>query len=92
MVIRRIRQLEEKRGLALDLRILAVAVTGFAQPVDRVRALMAGFQAHLAKPADPEELISTVQGGGLAGASGNQARSDAAGSVRLCGLGRALTQ
>ena len=76
-VIRRIRQLEEKRGLALDLRISAVAVTGFAQPVDRVRALMAGFQAHLAKPADPEELISTVQGlaGRHPGASGNQARS-----------------
>ena len=76
-VIRRIRQLEEKRGLALDLRISAVAVTGFAQPVDRVRALMAGFQTHLAKPADPEELISTVQGlaGRHPGASGGQPRS-----------------
>jgi CheY-like chemotaxis protein len=35
---------------------LLVAVTGYALPEDRERAAQAGFDAHLAKPPDPEEL------------------------------------
>jgi ATP-binding cassette subfamily B protein len=59
-VIRRVRQIEQQRGLALDDRVPAVALTGLAQPGDRMRALFAGFQVHLAKPVDPQELVSTV--------------------------------
>jgi ATP-binding cassette subfamily B protein len=59
-VMRRIRHLEAHRGVPLPQRIAAVAVTGFAQPADRVRSLMAGFQVHLAKPVDPQELVSTL--------------------------------
>jgi CheY-like chemotaxis protein len=36
-------------------------VSGYAQPEDRARASSAGFDAHVAKPADPaliERLIS----------------------------------
>jgi PAS domain S-box-containing protein len=33
-----------------------VAVSGYAQPEDLVRASEAGFDAHVAKPPDPEEL------------------------------------
>ena len=38
----------------------AVALTAFARPDDRVRALMAGFQAHLSKPMRPHDLAAVV--------------------------------
>jgi CheY-like chemotaxis protein len=40
----------------------AVAMTAFAAPEDKRRALMAGFQAHMAKPIDPHDLIAVVAG------------------------------
>lgn len=33
-----------------------VAVSGYAQPEDVKKAMEAGFDAHVAKPADPEEI------------------------------------
>jgi signal transduction histidine kinase/CheY-like chemotaxis protein len=39
-----------------------VALTAFARPEDRQRALEAGFQAHLAKPIDPEQLVAAIAG------------------------------
>jgi CheY-like chemotaxis protein len=33
-----------------------VAVSGYAQPEDRARARQAGFDAHVAKPADPADI------------------------------------
>ena len=41
-------------------RIPAAALTAYARAEDRVKALRAGFQIHLAKPADPAELVTTV--------------------------------
>jgi CheY-like chemotaxis protein len=41
-------------------RPVAVAVTAYARPEDRVRALEAGFQWHLGKPVDPTELLSVI--------------------------------
>ena len=38
----------------------AVAVTAYARSEDRLKALRAGFQIHLAKPIDPAELMTTV--------------------------------
>jgi PAS domain S-box-containing protein len=38
----------------------AVALTAYARADDRRRALAAGYQVHLAKPVDPDELISLV--------------------------------
>jgi len=38
-------------------RIPAVALTAFARAEDRKRALLAGYQAHLAKPFDVAELV-----------------------------------
>jgi hypothetical protein len=35
----------------------ASACTAFARPEDRLRALRAGFQAHLPKPVDQNELL-----------------------------------
>jgi signal transduction histidine kinase/ActR/RegA family two-component response regulator len=38
-----------------------VAVTAFARAEDRVRAMLAGYQMHLAKPIDPQELVVTIR-------------------------------
>jgi signal transduction histidine kinase/CheY-like chemotaxis protein len=38
----------------------AAALTAYARPEDRMRALRAGFHIHLAKPIDPAELVTTV--------------------------------
>ena len=48
----------------------AAALTAYASEEDQRQALAAGFEAHLAKPIDPGQLIATVAG--LArGARGN---------------------
>jgi CheY-like chemotaxis protein len=39
----------------------AVALTGFAQPEDRRRALRAGFQKFVAKPVEIDELAELVR-------------------------------
>ena len=41
-------------------RMPAVALTAFARAEDRKRALLAGYQAHLAKPFDVAELVLVV--------------------------------
>jgi PAS domain S-box-containing protein len=41
-------------------KIPAVAVTAYARAEDRMRVLAAGFQMHIAKPIDPDELIAVV--------------------------------
>lgn len=41
-------------------KVPAVAVTAFSGQHPRAKALAAGFQAHLAKPIDPDELCRTV--------------------------------
>jgi CheY-like chemotaxis protein len=37
-----------------------VALTGFAAPADRARAVAAGFHAHLAKPVEPDALVAVL--------------------------------
>ncbi len=54
--IRRVRSLPPEHGG----RTPAVALTALARPKDRVSALAAGFQTHLAKPVDPNELVLAV--------------------------------
>ena len=41
-------------------RLPAIALTAYAGAEDRERALSAGFAAHLAKPVEPNDLISAV--------------------------------
>ena len=55
-LIRRIRQREAEHGGLLP----AIALTGYARADDRTRALAAGFQAHVAKPLEPAELIAAI--------------------------------
>jgi signal transduction histidine kinase/DNA-binding response OmpR family regulator len=40
--------------------IPAVALTAYATPEDRDRVLSAGFQMHIAKPVEPEELLTII--------------------------------
>lgn len=60
-VARSIRSLEALRETPLSQRLPAVALTGMAQPEDRLRALAAGFQRHLAKPVMPQELVRVLR-------------------------------
>jgi len=41
-------------------RLPALALTAFARADDRKRAMLAGYQAHLAKPFDTGELVLVV--------------------------------
>jgi CheY-like chemotaxis protein/anti-sigma regulatory factor (Ser/Thr protein kinase) len=41
-------------------RIRLVALTGYGQPEDRVRAAEAGFDAHLVKPVDEQRLLAAL--------------------------------
>jgi PAS domain S-box-containing protein len=56
LLIRKIRALEAERGG----RIPAVALTGYAGPEDRVRLLSAGYQMHITKPVELQELAIVV--------------------------------
>jgi signal transduction histidine kinase/ActR/RegA family two-component response regulator len=42
-------------------KTLAIALTAFARSEDRTRALLAGYQIHLSKPVEPQELVATVR-------------------------------
>jgi signal transduction histidine kinase len=55
-VARRLRLLEGMAGALL------VALTGYGRDEDRRHALEAGFNAHLVKPADPDELRQMLAG------------------------------
>ena len=56
--IKRVRSL----GAASCGDIPAIALTAYARVEDRVMAIAAGFQMHIAKPVEPIELITMVAG------------------------------
>jgi PAS domain S-box-containing protein len=66
----RVRALPEEEGGTTP----AVALTAFARAEDRRRALMSGFQQHLAKPAETAELLAVVSN--LSGKIGRQRREE----------------
>ncbi|HEX8291161.1 MAG TPA: ATP-binding protein [Pyrinomonadaceae bacterium] len=55
-LLRRVRALTPERGGLTP----AIALTAYAGETDRVRALRSGFQAHLPKPVEPDDLIKAV--------------------------------
>lgn len=59
-LLKRVRALEAQRRVPLAERMAAIALTGYAEPEDRTQALVAGFQAHLVKPAQPSVLLATA--------------------------------
>jgi CheY-like chemotaxis protein len=54
--IRSVRQLSLEEGGKTP----AIALTAFARSEDRVNALLAGYQVHVVKPIEPQELAVTV--------------------------------
>jgi PAS domain S-box-containing protein len=56
-LIRRVREWEGERRPYIP----AVALTAYGRTVDRLRALTAGFQMHIAKPVEPTELSLVVK-------------------------------
>lgn len=55
-LIRQIRQLAPEQGG----RVPAIALTAFGRMEDRVRVLGAGFQSHVIKPVEAEELVAVI--------------------------------
>ena len=55
-LIRKLRSRTRERGAELP----AAALTAYARSEDRAQALQAGFNAHIAKPVDPSELVVIV--------------------------------
>jgi len=55
-LVQRIRLLDVGAGGGIP----AIALTAYARSEDRTRALRAGYQAHLAKPVDPSELLASI--------------------------------
>lgn len=55
-LIRKIRSLDPEAGG----HIPAIALTAYAGTADRRRALLAGFQTHLGKPVDPDDLLAVI--------------------------------
>ncbi|MCA1614291.1 MAG: response regulator, partial [Acidobacteria bacterium] len=55
-LIRRVRALPAGRGR----KIPAIALTAYARTEDRMRALRAGYQSHIAKPVELAELITVM--------------------------------
>jgi CheY-like chemotaxis protein len=57
-LIRKVRELSPAEGG----RLPAAALTAYAREQDRAQALQAGFQAHVAKPIQPADLVDIVAG------------------------------
>jgi signal transduction histidine kinase/ActR/RegA family two-component response regulator len=56
-LIRRVRARQPQRGGLVP----AIALTAYASPTDRLTALSAGYQAHVAKPYEPAEVAALVR-------------------------------
>jgi signal transduction histidine kinase/DNA-binding response OmpR family regulator len=54
-VAQQLRAIEQMRSS------LVIALTGYGREGDRERALKAGFDSHLVKPADPNELLRIIE-------------------------------
>jgi CheY-like chemotaxis protein len=63
--MRKVRAREPERGGLIP----AIALTAYARPEDARRALEAGYQAHVPKPVEPDELAAAVAN--LAGRGGD---------------------
>ncbi|HIK06907.1 MAG TPA: PAS domain S-box protein [Trichormus sp. M33_DOE_039] len=55
-LIRQIRQYSPQQGGTIP----AIALSAYAGEINQQQALQAGFQKHIAKPIDPDELVRTI--------------------------------
>lgn len=56
MLLRQNRSLPPEQGG----QIPAIALTAYAGELNQKQALAAGFQVHISKPVEPEELIGAI--------------------------------
>jgi PAS domain S-box-containing protein len=76
-LIQQVRSLQDERIATIP----AVAVTAYARADDRRRLLLAGYQMHISKPVEPQELVAGIAS--LVGlTSRNSAFKRAAGETR----------
>ena len=54
-LIKKVRELDPQHR-----HLPAVALTAYAGTEYRIRAIAAGFQMHIAKPIEPEELVALI--------------------------------
>ena len=52
--------LRQIRALPRDKEIPAIALTAYAGELDQQQAIAAGFQRHLTKPIEPDQLTLVV--------------------------------
>ena len=56
MLMRQVRSLEPEQGGTIP----AIALTAYAGEMDQQQAIAVGFQQHISKPVDPEELVKAI--------------------------------
>ena len=56
MMMRQVRTLKPEQGGTIP----AIALTAYAGEMDRQQAIAVGFQQHISKPVDPEELVRAI--------------------------------
>jgi DNA-binding response OmpR family regulator len=56
-LIKQVRRQESDHGDHLP----AIALTAYARTQDRIRALTAGYDTHVAKPVDIKEIVTVVK-------------------------------
>ncbi|MCC5626952.1 response regulator [Nostoc sphaeroides CHAB 2801] len=56
MLMRQVRSLQPEQGGTIP----AIALTAYAAEIDYQQAIAAGFQQHISKPVDPEELVKAI--------------------------------
>ena len=56
-LIKQVRRQEDQHGE----HIPAIALTAYARTQDRIRALTAGYNSHVAKPVETKELVSVIK-------------------------------
>ncbi|MBE9104170.1 response regulator [Nostoc cf. edaphicum LEGE 07299] len=56
MLMRQVRSLEPEQGGTIP----AIALTAYASEMDHQQAIAVGFQRHISKPVDPEELVKAI--------------------------------
>lgn len=64
MLMQQVRLFEASQHKSLppeqERQVPAIALTAYAGEIDYQQAMAAGFQRHLAKPVNPEELVKTI--------------------------------
>ncbi|MEH2291942.1 AAA family ATPase [Nostoc sp.] len=56
MLMRKVRSLKPEQGGTIP----AIALTAYAGEIDHQQAIAVGFQLHISKPVDPEELVKAI--------------------------------